>query len=166
MINAKNARLSSAYSRDISRGDRKRLAAMRRINTPVSTSGAYFQLEVHGQEQGDEIQDPDHHAEGCVDVDNEYEGSGESYKRNNSYKIIPSLNRPCDSFRVHTHDPIELLYKKLIRNQRRTSAPILILYPDNLLILSPIAGPGVSPYIELKKVRKTSSTTRSSGNAI
>jgi hypothetical protein len=51
-INAKNARLSSAYSRDISRGDRKRLTAMRIINTPVSTSGAYFQLRYAVKNRG------------------------------------------------------------------------------------------------------------------
>jgi hypothetical protein len=41
-IRAKNARLSSAYSIEMSRGDRKRLAAIRIIKTPVIKRGAYF----------------------------------------------------------------------------------------------------------------------------
>jgi hypothetical protein len=51
-ISAKNVRLSNAYSIDISRGDRKRLAAIRIIKIPVIASGAYFQLRYTVRNKG------------------------------------------------------------------------------------------------------------------
>jgi hypothetical protein len=100
-MNAKNARLSNAYSIVMSRGDRKRLAAIRRMKTPVIPSGAYLQLRYIVRNRGDEIKNPDHYTERCDDINDEYERRSESDICDNADKILLPLKRPCKPSHIH-----------------------------------------------------------------
>src|SRR5208337_259499 len=115
---AKKTRSISAYSIVISRGERKRLAAMRRTNTPVNTMGAYFQLRYTVRNMGMryriQIITPRGVPMSMANMSTVAIVIYATIRRKSSPRLTGHVSFPVSAIQ----DPVSWLYKKLVNTYR------------------------------------------------